>query len=164
MGVGIFLGLNAKTNTVAIPISSVFLTENITSFLWAKRSGTALEEEWRPSNKVWLCLPGANGRRIDHRLPRNPTHYCGSFTFYTSTRERTQRGRESNLVSRKQYFLLKSPICCCSQFASIKVLYFNNTQYLERKKGQKSNFSYLQIRIENFSIKFQPLSQFPRPV
>lgn len=101
---GIFLGLNAKTNTVAVPISSVFLTENITSFLWAKRSGTALEEEWRPSNKVWLCLPGANGRRIDHRLPRNPTHYCGSFAFYTSTRERTQRGRESRF-SKTMFFI-----------------------------------------------------------
>ena len=93
----VFLRLNAKTNTVAVPISSVFLTQNITSF-GAKRSGIALEEEWRPSNKVWLCLPRANGRRIDHRLPRNPTHYCGSCTFYTSTR----RGTLAIVVSRKQ--------------------------------------------------------------
>lgn len=39
-----FLRLNAKTNTVVVPTSNVFLTENITSF-GAKRSGTALEEE-----------------------------------------------------------------------------------------------------------------------
>lgn len=103
-GLGFFWVQTWRKRT-PFPISSVFLTENVTSFLRAKRSGIALEEEWRPSNKVWLCLPGANGRRIDHRLPRNPTHYCGSFTFYTSTRERTQRGRESRFS--KTIFCIK---------------------------------------------------------
>lgn len=56
-----------STNVTPLPFGA---TESITRY-GAQRSGTALEEEWRPSNKVWLCLPGANGRRIDHRPPRN---------------------------------------------------------------------------------------------